>query len=53
MMIAALVKAARPPKSPFLSGEGHGFTAEKSRIALFKSVEEFLSINLGPEHTGP
>jgi len=52
MMVAALEKAGRPPKSLFLSGEGHGFTAEKSRIAVFRRIEEFLSINLGPEHPG-
>ena len=53
ILIAALEKAGRPPTSLFLSGDGHGLTTEKSRIEAFRHIEEFLSINLGPEHTGP
>ena len=52
ILIAAMEKAGRPPESLFLSGEGHGLTHEKSRVELFKRIEEFLTKNMGPEPGG-
>jgi dipeptidyl aminopeptidase/acylaminoacyl peptidase len=53
LLIAAMEKAGRPPESLFLSGEGHFPTHEKSRVELFKHIEEFLARNLGPEPANP
>jgi len=52
MLIAEMGKNGRTPESLFLSGEGHGLTHEKSRVELFKRIEEFLAKNMGPEPGG-
>ncbi len=47
-MVSALKKARRPPEALFLNGEGHRFTKEKSRVAAYGAIVEFLEKHLGP-----
>ncbi|HVU35477.1 MAG TPA: S9 family peptidase [Opitutaceae bacterium] len=47
-MIAALEKAGHKPESLFLSGVGHNFGKEKSRVEIYQTVTRFLEANLGP-----
>ncbi|MEQ1683296.1 MAG: S9 family peptidase [Burkholderiaceae bacterium] len=46
-MRAALVKAGRPPEWFYVSGEGHGFYAEKNRQAFYEKLEAFLAKHIG------
>ena len=46
-MRAALVKAGRPPEWFYVSGEGHGFYAEKNRQAFYEKLEAFLTKHIG------
>lgn len=46
-MREALVKAGRPPEWFYVSGEGHGFYAEKNRQAFYEKLEAFLVKHIG------
>ena len=46
-MREALVKAGRPPEWFYISGEGHGFYAEKNRQAFYEKLEAFLAKHIG------
>jgi len=46
-MREALVKAGRPPEWFYVSGEGHGFYAEKNRAAFYEKLEAFLGKHIG------
>jgi dienelactone hydrolase len=46
-MRAALTKAGRPPEWFYVSGEGHGFYAEKNRQAFYEKLEAFLAKHIG------
>jgi dienelactone hydrolase len=46
-MREALTKAARPPEWFYVSGEGHGFYAEKNRQAFYEKLEAFLAKHIG------
>lgn len=47
LMRTALTKAGRPPEWMYVEGEGHGFYAEKSRVAFYEQLEAFLGKYLG------
>ena len=47
LMRDALTKAGRPPEWMYVEGEGHGFYAEKSRLAFYERLEAFLAKHLG------
>ena len=42
-----VVKAGRPPEWFYVSGEGHGFYAEKNRQAFYEKLEAFLVKHIG------
>lgn len=46
-MREALTKAGRPPEWFYVSGEGHGFYAEKNRQAFYEKLEAFLAKHIG------
>ena len=46
-MREALTKAGRPPEWFYVSGEGHGFFAEKNRAAFYEKLEAFLAKHIG------
>ncbi|MEO8805734.1 MAG: S9 family peptidase [Burkholderiaceae bacterium] len=46
-MREALTKAGRPPEWFYVSGEGHGFYAEKNRAAFYEKLEAFLAKHIG------
>lgn len=46
-MREALTKAGRPPEWFYVSGEGHGFYAEKNRLAFYEKLEAFLAKHIG------
>jgi dipeptidyl aminopeptidase/acylaminoacyl peptidase len=46
-MREALIKAGRPPEWFYVSGEGHGFYAEKNRQAFYEKLEAFLAKHIG------
>jgi len=48
-MVAALEKAGRPAPAVYISGEGHNFLKEKSRLKLFAELEKFLAKHLAPK----
>ena len=43
----ALIKAGRPPEWFYVSGEGHGFYAQKNRQAFYEKLEAFLAKHIG------
>jgi dipeptidyl aminopeptidase/acylaminoacyl peptidase len=46
-MRESLIKAGRPPEWFYVSGEGHGFYAEKNRQAFYEKLEAFLAKHIG------
>ena len=46
-MREALTKVGRPPVWVYVSGEGHGFYAEKNRQAFYEKLEAFLAKHIG------
>ncbi len=44
----ALQAAGKPFESMFVPNEGHGFYAERNRIAFYEKLEAFLARHIGP-----